>query len=195
MIEVLKGLLIQFASYFSIYELGVLFGLFFLFIFFFTLGLLLRGRRFVAYFSFFLSALVVLSAPIVLQLVMQRVFYVIDVQIDRAHSMQYTTGFFLSGQITNKGKFPINECRMRADEVRDEKGNKILSVLNTILPIQSFATSLEIDLGVGKSAEFAVIVPDFKASSPFYRVYVDCYLSNQFTPLPKASSSANIIQP
>lgn len=195
MIEILKDLLIQFASYFSIYEIGLLLGLFFLFIFFFTLGLLLRGRRFVAYFSFFLSALVILSAPITLQLVMQKVFYVIDVRIDQAHAMQYTKGFFISGQITNKGKFPINKCRLSADEVRDEKGSKILSVINTILPIQSFATNLDIDVGVGKSAEFAVIVPGFKSSSPFYRVHVDCYLSNKFTQTPKAYSSNNIIQP
>lgn len=195
MIEVLKDLLIQFASYFSIYEIGLLLGLFFLFIFFFTLGLLLRGRRFVAHFSFFLSALVILSAPIALQLVMQKVFYVIETRIDQAHAMQYTKGFFISGQIMNKGKLPINKCRMSANEVRDEKGSKILGVINTILPIQSFTTNLDIDIGVGKSAEFAVIVPGFKSNSPFYRVNVDCYLSNKFAQTPKFYSSLNIVQP
>lgn len=195
MIETFKNLLIQIASYFSIYEIGLLFGLFFLFIFFFTLGLLLRGRRFVAYFSFFLSALVVLSAPIILQLIMQKVLYVIDVQIYQAHPMQYTKGFFVSGQITNQGKLPINECRIIANEVRDEKGSKIINVLNTILPLQSFGSSLDIDIGVGKSAEFAVVIAGFKSSSPFYRVYVDCYLSNQFTHTRKDSASLRIVQP
>ncbi|MCX2716403.1 DUF2393 domain-containing protein [Helicobacter sp. MIT 21-1697] len=181
MVEKLKTLLIQMVSYLSIYEIAVLLGIFFVFIMIFTLGLLLRGRRFIASFFFFLSILVIFSAPIVLQFVMQRVLYPIDVGITSAHAMQYTKGFFVAGHITHKGKIAINECHIAVNEVRDDKNNKVLQVLNTIMPKSSSGTTISIDIGVGQSNDFAVIVPHFEAKEPFlYRIYVDCYFSNKF---------------
>lgn len=181
MTENLKTFLLQMVSYFSIYEIAVLLGIFFVFIMLFTLGLLLRGRRFIASFFFFLSILVIFSTPIVLQFVMQRVLYPIDVNITSAHAMQYTKGFFVAGHITHKGKIAINECYIAVNEVRDEKNNKVLQVLNTIIPKSSSGTTISIDIGVGESNDFAVIVPNFEAKEPFlYRIYVDCYLSNKF---------------
>lgn len=181
MAEKLKTLLIQMVSYLSIYEIAVLLGIFFVFIMLFTLGLLLRGRRFIASFFFFLSILAIFSTPIVLQFVMQRVLYPIDVSITSAHAMQYTKGFFVAGHITHRGKIAINECYVAVNEVRDDKNNKVLQVLNTIIPKSSSGTTISIDIGVGQSNDFAVIIPHFEAKEPFlYRIYVDCYLSNKF---------------
>lgn len=181
MLEKLKALLIQMASYLSIYELGVLLGIFFIFIMFFTLGLLLRGRRFIARFFFFLSILTIFSTPFALQAVMQKLLYKVRVEISKAHVMQYTQGFFVSGTISNKGKIAINECQISVDEVRDERGSKLLKAWNTILPKSTQSVNVDVDIEVGKSADFAVIVPTKQAHEPFlYRIYVDCYLSNKF---------------
>lgn len=197
MLEKLKALLIQMASYLSIYELGVLLGIFFIFIMFFTLGLLLRGRRFIARFFFFLSILTIFSTPFALQAVMQKVFYKIEVEITSAYPMQYTKGFFVAGKITHRGKVPINECLISVDLVRDEKGSQVIKVFNTLFPKRSFSTIHEVDIGLHQSADFAVIVPNFEAKEAFFRVYVDCYLSNKFTQKmqkPK-QQSADIITP
>ena len=181
MIENLKAILMQMASYFSIYEIAILLVIFFVFIMFFTLALLLRDRKFIAGFFFFLSAGVIISTPFTLQFVMQKVLYKIDVDITQAHIMQYTKGFFVAGNITHKGKITINECAISVNEVRDEKGNKIIKMLNSIFPKSSSHTNIDIDIGVGEQKYFAVIVPHPKAKEPFlYRIYVDCYQSNKF---------------
>lgn len=181
MMDKLKSLLVQMASYLSIYELGVLFGLFFLFIMLFTLGLLLRGRRFIAKFFFFLSIVTIFSVPFVLQAVMQKFLYKVKVEIDRAHIMQYTQGFFVEGRIANEGKVAINECQVAVNEVIDERGSKVLALWNSVAPKSSQSVNVELDIEVGKSAEFALIVPTKQVKEPFlYRIYVDCYLSNKF---------------
>ena len=181
MLEKLKTLLIQIISYLSLYEIASLLVIFFVFIMFFTLGLLLRGRKFIARFFFFLSILVIFSTPFVLRFLMQKVLYTSEVNITSAHAMQYTNGFFVAGEITNKGKIVINECYIAVNEVRDEKGSKAMKILNSLFPKSSSGISIEIDIEVGETKNFAVIVPNLKAKEPFlYRIYVDCYLSNKF---------------
>lgn len=197
MLEQLKGILIQMASYFSLYEIGLLLAIFFVFIMFFTLGLLLRGRRFIARFFFFLSALAIFSTPLVLQLMMQKVLYVSKVEITNAYAMQYTKGFFVAGNITNEGKVPFNECQIAVNEVIDEKNSIILKIWNTLFPKKSFSAIIDVDIQVGQSEEFATIVPDFSTQSPFYRIYIDCYLSNKFAQKmqDKKQESEHIITP
>ena len=112
---------------------------------------------------------------------MQKVLYTSEVNITSAHAMQYTNGFFVAGEITNKGKIVINECYIAVNEVRDEKGSKVMKILNSLFPKSSSGISIEIDIEVGETKNFAVIVPNLKAKEPFlYRIYVDCYLSNKF---------------
>ncbi|RDU59822.1 DUF2393 domain-containing protein [Helicobacter marmotae] len=181
MIEDFKALLIQMLSYISLYELALLLALFFVFIMIFTLGLLLRGRRFIAEIFFFLSAGVICAAPFVLHFVMKNVFYTTEVNITSAHAMQYTKGFFVSGEITHKGKIPISQCYVAVNEVRDESGSKIMNVINSIFPKSSSGTFFNAQIAPGGQHEFAIIVPHFEGKEPFlYRIYIDCYLSNQF---------------
>lgn len=181
MFEKLKVLLIQMASYLSIYEIGLILIGFFVFIMIFTLGLLLRGRRFIARFFFFLSAIAILAAPFVLHFMMKNVLYKTDVTLTSAYPMQYTKGFFVAGNIAHKGRVPINECLISVDSVRDEKDNKIIKFLNGIFPKSSLSTSIDIDVEPENNADFSVIVPNFEANEPLlFRVYVDCYLSNKF---------------
>ncbi|TLD96051.1 DUF2393 domain-containing protein [Helicobacter jaachi] len=181
MFENIKALLLQMVSYLSVYEIGALLAGFFVFIMIFTLGLLLRGWRFLARFCFLLSMAVIFAMPFVLHFVMRDILYKIDVNITSAHAMQYTKGFFVSGSITHKGKVAINECHIAVNEVRDEKGSVALGVLNSILPKHSSYITIDIDIEVGESKDFAVIVPKVEGKEPFlYRIYVDCYLSNKF---------------
>ncbi|WP_334084421.1 DUF2393 domain-containing protein [Helicobacter typhlonius] len=198
MLENLKTLLLQIISYFSLYEIATIMAIFFVFIMIFTLGLLLRGRKFIPYFFFFLSVVVIFSTPFVLHFVMQKILYPIDVNITSAHPMQYTQGFFVAGEITHKGKVDINECYVAVAQVRDEKGSKLIKILNDILPQSEFGVNVEMDIKVGETKDFAVIVPNIKASEPFmYRIYVDCFLSNKLAQnmqKPK-KPSADIITP
>lgn len=87
MLENLKTLLLQIISYFSLYEIATIMAIFFVFIMIFTLGLLLRGRKFIPYFFFFLSVVVIFSTPFVLHFVMQKILYPIDVNITSEHPM------------------------------------------------------------------------------------------------------------
>nr|QGT50061.1 hypothetical protein Helico4rc_1810 [uncultured Helicobacter sp.] len=177
--EQLKDFVFQMISYFSIYELGILLLIFFCFILFFTLGLLLRGRRFIAGFFFFLSICVIFSTPITLQLAMTKFFYKIQVDITTAHPMEYTKGFFVAGNIIHQGKIAINECRITANEVREEEKNTLIKYINAVLPKSSFSTKLEIEIQPQEEKTFAIVVPHFEAKKPFnYRIYVDCYFSN-----------------
>ena len=181
MFEKLKILLIQMVSYLSVYEIGLILIGFFIFIMLFTLGLLLRGRRFIARFFFFLSIIAILAAPFVLHFMMKNVLYKVDVTLTSAYPMQYTKGFFVAGNITNKGRAPINECLISVDSVRDEKDSKIMRYFNSIFPKSSLSTSIDIDIEPDSNADFSVIVPNFEAKeSSSFRVYVDCYLSNKF---------------
>lgn len=197
MFEKLKVLLIQMVSYLSIYEIGLILIGFFVFIMVFTLGLLLRGRRFIARFFFFLSVVAILAAPFVLHFMMKNVFYKIDVTLTSAYPMQYTKGFFVAGNITHKGRALINECLVSVDSVRDEKDSQFMRYFNSVFPKSSFSTSIDIDIEPGSNAEFSVIVPNFEAKEPLFRVYVDCYLSNKFTQKmqKKKTSSKDIITP
>ena len=112
--------------------------------------------------------------------------------------MQYTQGFFVAGEITHKGKVDINECYVAVAQVRDEKGSKLIKILNDILPQSEFGVNVEMDIKVGETKDFAVIVPNIKASEPFmYRIYVDYFLSNKLAQnmqKPK-KPSADIITP
>lgn len=181
MFEKLKILLIQMVSYLSVYEIGLILIGFFIFIMLFTLGLLLRGRRFIARFFFFLSIVAILAAPFVLHFMMKNVLYKADVTLMSAYPMQYTKGFFVAGNITNKGRAPINECLISVDSVRDEKDSKFMKYFNSIFPKSSLSTSIDIDIEPDSNADFSVIVPNFEAQEPLlFRVYVDCYLSNKF---------------
>lgn len=181
MFEKLKILLIQMVSYLSVYEIGLILIGFFIFIMLFTLGLLLRGRRFIARFFFFLSIIAILAAPFVLHFMMKNVLYKTDVTLMSAYPMQYTKGFFVAGSITNKGRAPINECLISVDSVRDEKDSKFMRYFNSIFPKSSLSRSIDIDIEPDSNADFSVIVPNFEAQEPLlFRVYVDCYLSNKF---------------
>ncbi|MDE7235182.1 MAG: DUF2393 domain-containing protein [Helicobacter japonicus] len=198
MIENVKTLLVQTISYLALYEIATLLAIFFIFIMIFTLGLLLRGRKFIARFFFFLSILVVCSTPFALRYVMQKVLYASEVNITSAHAMQYTNGFFVAGDITHNGKVDVNECSIVVNEVRDENGIMLFKILNSIIPKSSSSTNIELDIGVGETKSFAVIVPNIKAKEPFlYRIYVDCYLSNKFAQKMQKpqKSSAGIITP
>ena len=198
MLERLKILLIQMVSYLSVYEIGLILIGFFIFIMLFTLGLLLRGRRFIARFFFFLSIITILAAPFVLHFVMKNVLYKIDVTLMSAYPMQYTKGFFVAGNITNKGRAPINECLISVDSVRDEKDSKFMRYFNSIFPKSSLSTSIDIDIEPDNNADFSVIVPNFEAQEPLlFRVYVDCYLSNKFAQKmqKKKAPSKDIITP
>ena len=180
MIENVKTLLVQTISYLSLYEIATLLAIFFIFIMLFTLGLLLRGRKFIARFFFFLSILVVCSTPFALRYVMQKVLYTSE------------------GDITHNGKVDVNECSIVVNEVRDENGIMLFKILNSIIPKSSSSTNIELDIGVGETKSFAVIVPNIKAKEPFlYRIYVDCYLSNKFAQKMQKpqKSSAGIITP
>ena len=178
--EKIKIFFLQMISYFSIYEIGILLLVFFCFLLFFTLGLLLRGRRFIAPIFFFLSVCVIFSTPIVLQMMMTKYLYKIQVDLTTTHPMEYTKGFFVAGNITHLGKIAINECQIVANEVREENESTLMGFVNAVLPKSSYKINLDIDIEVGKSKEFAVVVPDFEAKKPFnYRIYVDCYLSNK----------------
>lgn len=197
MAENLKALLAQIVSYLSLYEIATLLAIFFIFIMLFTLGLLLRGRKFVAKFFFFNSMVVVFSTPFVLHFVMKNVLYKIEVDITNAHAMQYTKGFFVAGEITHIGKTPINECYVSVDEVRNENGSEVIKAFNSIFPRSSSGAIVNIDINVGEQKKFATIVPHFEAKEPFlYRIYVDCYLSNKFAQkIQKKVENADIIKP
>lgn len=197
MAENLKALLAQIVSYLSLYEIATLLAIFFIFIMLFTLGLLLRGRKFIAKFFFFNSMVVVFSTPFVLHFVMKNVLYKIEVDITNAHAMQYTKGFFVAGEITHIGKIPINECYVSVDEVRNENGSKVIKAFNSIFPRSSSGAIVNIDINVGEQKKFATIVPHFEAKEPFlYRIYVDCYLSNKFAQkIQKKVENADIIKP
>lgn len=196
--EQLKDFIFQMVSYFSIYEIGILLLIFFCFILFFTLGLLLRGRRFIAGFFFFLSVCVIFSTPIVLQLAMTRFFYKIQVDITTAHPMEYTKGFFVAGNIIHQGKIAINECLITTNEVREED-KTLMKYINAVLPKSSYSTTLEIEIQPEEEKAFAIVVPYFEAKKPFnYRIYVDCYFSNnliqslQYKPKPKKDNGESI---
>lgn len=192
MFEKLKILLIQMVSYLSVYEIGLILIGFFIFIMLFTLGLLLRGRRFIARFFFFLSIVAILAAPFVLHFMMKNVLYKTDVTLMSAYPMQYTKGFFVAGSITNKGRAPINECLISVDSVRDEKDSKFMKYFNSIFPKSSLSTSINIDIKPDNNADFSVIVPNFEAKEPLlFRVYVDCYLSNKFAQKMQKKQSPN----
>ena len=198
MFEKLKVLLIQMVSYLSVYEIGLILIGFFIFIMLFTLGLLLRGRRFIARFFFFLSIVAILAAPFVLHFMMKNVLYKTDVTLMSAYPMQYTKGFFVAGNITNKGRAPINECLISVDSVRDEKDSKFMKYFNSIFPKSSLSTSIDVDIEPDNNADFSVIVPNFEAQEPLlFRVYVDCYLSNKFAQKmqKKKAPSKDIITP
>ena len=198
MFEKLKILLIQMVSYLSVYEIGLILIGFFIFIMLFTLGLLLRGRRFIARFFFFLSIIAILATPFVLHFMMKNVLYKTDVTLMSAYPMQYTKGFFVAGNITNKGRAPINECLISVDSVRDEKDSKFMRYFNSIFPKSSLSTSIDIDIEPDSNADFSVIVPNFEAQEPLlFRVYVDCYLSNKFAQKmqKKKAPSKDIITP
>ena len=193
MFEKLKILLIQMVSYLSIYEIGLILIGFFVFIMVFTLGLLLRGRRFIARFFFFLSIVAILAAPFGLHFMMKNVFYTTDVTLTSAYPMQYTKGFFVAGNIANKGRVPINECLISVDSVRDDKDSQFMRLFNSIFPKSSFSTSIDIDIEPDSNAEFSVIIPSFEAKEPLlFRVYVDCYLSNKFTQKMQKKKQAHI---
>lgn len=198
MFEKLKILLIQMVSYLSIYEIGLILIGFFVFIMVFTLGLLLRGRRFIARFFFFLSIVAILAAPFVLHFMMKNVLYTTEVTLTSAYPMQYTKGFFVAGNIANKGRAPINECLISVDSVRDDKDSQFMRLFNSIFPKSSFSTSVDIDIEPDSNAEFSVIIPSFEAKEPLlFRVYVDCYLSNKFAQKmqKKKAPSKDIITP
>ncbi len=198
MFEKLKILLIQMVSYLSVYEIGLILIGFFIFIMLFTLGLLLRGRRFIARFFFFLSIIAILAAPFVLHFMMKNVLYKTDVTLMSAYPMQYTKGFFVVGNIAHKGRVPINECLISVDSVRDEKDSKFMKYFNSIFPKSSLSTSINIDIEPDNNTDFSVIVPNFEAKeSSSFRVYVDCYLSNKFAQKmqKKKAPSKDIITP
>ena len=198
MFEKLKILLIQMVSYLSVYEIGLILIGFFIFIMLFTLGLLLRGRRFIARFFFFLSIIAILATPFVLHFMMKNVLYKTDVTLMSAYPMQYTKGFFVVGNIAHKGRVPINECLISVDSVRDEKDSKFMKYFNSIFPKSSLSTSIDIDIEPDSNADFSVIVPNFEAQEPLlFRVYVDCYLSNKFAQKmqKKKAPSKDIITP
>lgn len=174
----IESLMLQMGSYMSIYEIGILLGIFFIFILCFTLGLLLRGRRFLPSFFFFLSFLAIIATPIALQLFMQNYLYTTKVTLTTMHPMEYTKGFFLSGKIENIGHMPINECNIFANVIREEK-NALMPYINDLFPIASFNTTIQVDIPSGESGEFSVVVPNFSAKKPFfYSVKIDCYFSN-----------------
>lgn len=176
----IKALFVQMVSYFSIYEIAILLSIFFIFIMLFTLGLLLRGRKFVAGFFITLSIAVIFATPFILQFAMQEILYKIDVKITNAYPMQFTKGFFVASEVSNNGKIPINECLVSVNEVREES-NSIIKIINRIFPKSSSHTSVDIDIDINETKHFSVIVPQIQAKEPFlYQIFVDCYLSNKF---------------
>lgn len=169
------ALIQNFFDTFAFFEIGFMGALFVVFVLFFMLGLLLRGRRFISKFFFFLSAMLFVAAPFGLQFCMQHLLYTTQIEVIQSKRLEYIDSFFVQAKVTNIGFVPFSLCEVSVDIPHDG----ILKPLSTIYPKHHYKQIIPMHLAPGESQEFQLIFNDFTPTLPFeYTLYIDCHNSN-----------------
>ncbi|WP_395001889.1 DUF2393 family protein [uncultured Helicobacter sp.] len=186
----------NFFDTFAFYEIAIMSMLFVVFILFFMLGLLLRGRRFSSKFFFFLSIVLFISAPFILQFCMQQLLYKSDIEVLQSKRLEYTNAFFVQANVTNIGFAPFSLCEVSVDILHDG----FLKPLSGIYPKRHYKQIIPLALSPGQSQEFQLIFDNFTPTLPFdYTLHIDCHSSNglnkllqsyQHTPSHQATESS-----
>lgn len=175
MMQDYKILIQNFFDTFAFYEIALMSALFVVFLLFFMLGLLLRGRKFFPKFFFFLSVVLFIGTPFLLQFCMQRVLYKTDVEVLQSKRLEYIDSFFVQANIKNIGFAPFSLCEVSVDILHDG----LLKPLSAIYPKHHYTQTIPLILTPGQSQEFQLIFNDFTPTLPFdYALYIDCHNSN-----------------
>ncbi|WP_394968180.1 DUF2393 family protein [uncultured Helicobacter sp.] len=165
----------DFFDTFAFYEIGLMGALFIIFVLFFMLGLLLRGRRFISKFFFFLSFILFVGAPFLLQFCMQHFLYKTDIHILQSKRLEYINAFFIQAKVTNTGFAPFITCEVSVDILHDG----FLKPLSRVYPKKHYKQTIPLQLQPNQSDEFQLIFDNFTPTPPFdYTLYIDCHNSN-----------------
>ncbi|WP_394953847.1 DUF2393 family protein [uncultured Helicobacter sp.] len=169
------ALIQNFFDTFAFYEIGIMSALFVVFILFFMLGLLLRGRRFSSKLFFFLSIVLFIGAPFLLQFCMQHLLYKTDVEVLQSKRLEYIDSFFVQANVSNVGFAPFSLCEVSVDILHDG----ILKFLSPIYPKHHYKQIVPLHLKPSQSQEIQLIFNNFTPKLPFeYTLYIDCHSSN-----------------
>ncbi len=176
----MKEKIIDFISYFHLYDL-ILFSAFLLLAMcFIFLSFIFFRRKFISIPFFLLGFGIIIAIPFAIKYFMQERFYKIEKEITYDNTYNYSDVYQYIAEIKNVGRRNIAGCIFSHqilydtdNEVGVTKYKHIL--LNYIKPKKVYTRDIPMDLKVGQSIKISEVMENYKHKGSKYITKIECY--------------------